>query len=108
MSPTLAVENLEHAGQIRLLSILKHETLDVRARAEIAFALMQFYHNNHDDVAALSFGELSIALFERCDIKDEVSSVPRYPVIADVQMPDRIHEGVVRARLLSWRLLPRE
>lgn len=98
MSDELATAGIGELGKRAYDLMIENEW---RKAAEISFALARYYLDRGIMAKARQWAEQSIDSFKKCDTRSEVACVPHYSVIAGIQLPDRIHEGVVKSRILD-------
>jgi hypothetical protein len=76
-----------------------------RDRAEMAFAIAKRCHEMNDTGGARAWAQRSIRLFKETDTNSEARCVPVHPVIAGIELPALIHEGVVKFHAETyWRI----
>ena len=91
------------------LSLLEQKLIDLketdlREAAEHAYALAMIYKKKGDDKKAIRFGLETIELLDRSKLRAEWDSVRRHGVIAGIQLPEIIHQGIVREHLKPLEL----
>jgi hypothetical protein len=83
----------EAEAEYRHMQAIEHQ----RKAAEAAYVLARLYQEAGDTEMSKQYARQSIALFIQAGGTDTLEgATPRYTSLAGVQLPNLIHEGVVR------------
>jgi hypothetical protein len=90
--------NCSDTGELELQFHEMKES-DHREAAEYAYAIAMMRMRSGDRSGALEFGRESIKLFDLCIMNEYEDCAARNQRLGCVEIPDLIHQGVVRQRL---------
>lgn len=102
-------QNLTEVGNVMQYVALEQtlnslRDVDPRNAAEYAYVLAMLHKRAGDDEQAIRFGREAIVLFDKCRMETMEECAARNVVVEGVELPDLIHQDVVRDRLQPLKL----